>query len=176
MHIEQGPSLERSGATIGVVEGNWGTMKYIATFTGAAAHTGPTAMSERRDALLAAGHLIVACRALSDRTGGSLLSSVGRLDVEPNSTNVVAAQVRLYDRLFVVAQPDAGDVDFKSALNPQSMRSVSAWVEPSLATVNAEDRFQFERHGYFVADRYDSKPGALVFNRSVGLKDTAKVR
>ena len=96
LHIEQGPSLERSKATIGAVEGNWGTMKYIATFTGVAAHTGPTAMSERRDALLAAGHLIVACRALSDRTGGSLLSSVGRLDIEPNSTNVVAAQVRLY--------------------------------------------------------------------------------
>ena len=96
LHIEQGPSLERSGATIGAVEGNWGTMKYIATFTGVAAHTGPTAMDERRDALLAAGHLIVACRALSDRTGGRLLSSVGRLDVEPNSTNVVAAQVRLY--------------------------------------------------------------------------------
>ena len=96
LHIEQGPSLERSGVTIGAVEGNWGTMKYIATFTGVAAHTGPTAMSERRDALLAAGHLIVACRALSDRTGGNLLSSVGRLDVEPNSTNVVAAQVRLY--------------------------------------------------------------------------------
>lgn len=96
LHIEQGPSLERCGATIGVVEGNWGTMKYIVTFTGVAAHTGPTAMSERRDALLAAGHLIVACRALSDRTGGNLLSSVGRLDVEPNSTNVVAAQARLY--------------------------------------------------------------------------------
>ena len=96
LHIEQGPSLERAGATIGAVEGNWGTMKYIVTFTGVAAHTGPTAMSERRDALLAAGHLIVACRALSDRTGGGLLSSVGRLDVEPNSTNVVAAQVTLY--------------------------------------------------------------------------------
>ena len=99
LHIEQGPSLERSNATIGAVEGNWGTMKYIVSFTGTAAHTGPTAMSERRDALLAAGHLIVACRAISDATGGSLLSSVGRLDIEPNSTNVVAAQVRLYGEM-----------------------------------------------------------------------------
>ena len=96
LHIEQGPELERQGARIGVVEGNWGTMKYIVTFQGVAAHTGPTPMAERRDALLAAGHLIVACRALSDRTGGRLLSSVGRLDVQPNSTNVVAECVQLY--------------------------------------------------------------------------------
>lgn len=117
LHIEQGPSLERSGATIGVVEGNWGTMKYIATFTGAAAHTGPTAMDERRDALLAAGHLIVACRALSDRTGGSLLSSVGRLDVEPNSTNVVAAQVRLYAEMRATGNDmlEAACADFERA-------------------------------------------------------------
>lgn len=117
LHIEQGPSLERSKATIGAVEGNWGTMKYIATFTGVAAHTGPTAMSERRDALLAAGHLIVACRALSDRTGGSLLSSVGRLDVEPNSTNVVAAQVRLYAEMRATdnAVLDSACADFERA-------------------------------------------------------------
>ena len=91
-----------------------------------------------------------------------------------SQNDAVPAQVRLYDRLFIAAQPDAGDADFKDALNPQSKRSVSAWVEPSIAKANAEDRFQFERHGYFVADQYDSKPGALVFNRSVGLKDTAK--
>jgi N-carbamoyl-L-amino-acid hydrolase len=96
LHIEQGPALERAGATIGVVEGNWGTVKFIVRFEGRAAHTGPTAMAERRDALLAAGHAIVACRALSDRTGGALLSSVGRLDIAPNSTNIVAGSVDLY--------------------------------------------------------------------------------
>jgi glutaminyl-tRNA synthetase len=90
--------------------------------------------------------------------------------------DAIAAQVRLYDRLFVNAQPDAGDADYKSALNPQAKRSVNAWVEPSIANAKSEDRFQFERHGYFVADQHDSKPGALVFNRSVGLKDTAKQR
>lgn len=117
LHIEQGPSLEKAGATIGAVEGNWGTMKYIATFTGVAAHTGPTAMSERRDALLAAGHLIVALRALSDRTGGSLLSSVGRLDVAPNSTNVVAAEVRLYAEMRATdnAMLETACADFEHA-------------------------------------------------------------
>ena len=96
LHIEQGPLLEKTGATIGVVEGNWGTMKYIATLTGVAAHTGPTPMEDRRDALLAAAHLVVACRALSDATGGQLLTSVGRMDIEPNSSNVIAERVTMY--------------------------------------------------------------------------------
>lgn len=96
LHIEQGPELERAGRTIGVVEGNWGTAKYVADIHGRAAHTGPTPMRERRDALLPAAELVLHCRRLSDETGGALLSSVGRLDVLPNSTNVVAAQVRLF--------------------------------------------------------------------------------
>ncbi len=118
LHIEQGPELERLGARIGVVEGNWGTMKYIVTFAGVAAHTGPTPMAERRDALLAAGHLIVACRALSDRTGGQLLSSVGRLDVEPNSTNVVAERVQLYAEMRATdnAMLEQACADFEQAV------------------------------------------------------------
>lgn len=96
LHIEQGPALERAGRTIGVVEGNWGTAKYVADIHGRAAHTGPTPMAERRDALLPAAELVLYIRSLSDATGGALLSSVGRLDVLPNSTNVVAAQARLF--------------------------------------------------------------------------------
>ena len=96
LHIEQGPELERAGRTIGVVEGNWGTAKYIADIHGRAAHTGPTPMRERRDALLPAAEMVLHCRRLSDETDGALLSSVGRLDVMPNSTNVVAAHVRLF--------------------------------------------------------------------------------
>jgi N-carbamoyl-L-amino-acid hydrolase len=95
-HIEQGPHLERAGRTIGVVEGNWGTAKYEVEFTGRAAHTGPTPMVERRDALLPAAELILLVRALSDGTGGKLLSSVGRMDVSPNSTNVVPEKARLF--------------------------------------------------------------------------------
>lgn len=96
LHIEQGPELERTGHRIGVVEGNWGTAKFVADIRGRAAHTGPTPMAERRDALLPAAELVLFVRALSDATGGALLSSVGRLDVIPNSTNVVPAQARLF--------------------------------------------------------------------------------
>ena len=96
LHIEQGPELERQAMAIGVVEGNWGTVKYVAEIEGRAAHTGPTPMAERRDALLPAAGLVLACRELSDATGGALLSSVGRLDVQPNSTNVVPGLVRLF--------------------------------------------------------------------------------
>lgn len=118
LHIEQGPELEQHRARIGVVEGNWGTMKYIVTFEGVAAHTGPTPMTERHDALLAAGHLIVACRALSDRTAGRLLSAVGRLNIEPNSTNVVAERVQLYAELRATdnAMLDQACTDFEAAL------------------------------------------------------------
>ncbi|MGI9150613.1 MAG: glutamine--tRNA ligase/YqeY domain fusion protein [Limnohabitans sp.] len=82
------------------------------------------------------------------------------------------AEVRLYDRLFSDAQPDAGGKDFLAALNPDSLKVVTAYVEPSLANVPAGSHFQFERHGYFVTDRVDHAPGKLVFNKITGLKDT----
>lgn len=90
------------------------------------------------------------------------------------------AEVRLFDRLFKVAAPGArreGDTpeterDFKDDLNPASLTVVRVPMEPSLQETCAEDRFQFERHGYFVADLLDSKPGAPVFNRTVTLKDS----
>lgn len=82
------------------------------------------------------------------------------------------AEIRLYDRLFTAAQPDAGGADFLAVLNPQSKRVVTGYVEPSLAAAKPDDKFQFERHGYFVADREDHAPGRLVFNRTTTLKDT----
>jgi len=81
------------------------------------------------------------------------------------------AQVRLYDRLFAVPNPGA-QRDYREDLNPDSCRVVeAAMLEPTLATAAPEERFQFERHGYFVADRHDSRSGAPVFNRAVTLKD-----
>ena len=62
--------------------------------------------------------------------------------------------------------------DYRDALNPDSMRVVAAQLEPTLASAEPDQRFQFERHGYFVADRVDSKAGAPVFNRTVTLKDS----
>nr|MDP2191585.1 glutamine--tRNA ligase/YqeY domain fusion protein [Rhodoferax sp.] len=83
----------------------------------------------------------------------------------------LSAEVRLYDRLFTDAQPDSGGKDFLASLNPNSLKVVQAVVEPSLASAKADDKFQFERHGYFVADRVDHAAGKPVFNLAVGLKD-----
>jgi glutaminyl-tRNA synthetase len=78
-----------------------------------------------------------------------------------------ATEVRLYDRLFTVPAP-AGVEN----LNPGSKKVICAQLEPSLREAMAEDRFQFERHGYFVADRVDTQPGAPKFNRAVTLRDS----
>lgn len=82
------------------------------------------------------------------------------------------AEVRLYDRLFTDAQPDAGGKDFLTLLNPDSLKVVTAYVEPSLKTAQADDKFQFERFGYFVADRKDHRADRPVFNKITGLKDS----
>ncbi len=82
------------------------------------------------------------------------------------------AEIRLYDRLFARPHPDAGGQDYKTVLNPDSKKTITAYVEPSLIQAQAEDRFQFERHGYFVADRSDTTPEKAVFNRSVTLRDS----
>ncbi len=84
----------------------------------------------------------------------------------------VAAQVRLFDRLFTEAHPDAGGRDFLAVLNPQSKQTVQAYIEPALATAPAGASFQFERHGYFVADRVDHSPAQPVFNRTTTLRDS----
>ncbi|MCP5273127.1 MAG: glutamine--tRNA ligase/YqeY domain fusion protein [Burkholderiaceae bacterium] len=85
--------------------------------------------------------------------------------------DAVATELRLYDRLFREPQPDAGDRDFREALNPDSLRVTRGWLEPSLAAWPAERHVQFERHGYFVSDRKDHRADAPVFNRVTGLKD-----
>ncbi|MEQ3697010.1 MAG: glutamine--tRNA ligase/YqeY domain fusion protein [Pseudomonadales bacterium] len=86
------------------------------------------------------------------------------------------AEVRIYDRLFNEAAPDKGE-DMMASLNPESLVTVKdAFIEPGLAAASAEARFQFEREGYFVADRYDHSEDRPVFNRTIGLRDTwAKV-
>ncbi len=82
------------------------------------------------------------------------------------------AEVRLYDRLFTDAQPDASGKDFLQALNPDSIKLITAYLEPGMVKVLPEERYQFERHGYFIADRVDSKPGTPVFNRIATLRDS----
>jgi glutaminyl-tRNA synthetase len=89
-----------------------------------------------------------------------------------SAAHAYQCEVRLYDRLFKSPHPGAGERDFLLDLNPDAKKVISAQLEPSLQQAQPEERFQFERHGYFVADRIDSMPGAPVFNRAVTLKDT----
>ena len=86
--------------------------------------------------------------------------------------DALPAELRLYDRLFTEAQPDAGGKDFKAALNPASKKVVTGYVEASLANAQPDDKFQFERHGYFVADRVDHTARKPVINRIASLKDS----
>jgi len=91
-----------------------------------------------------------------------------------SASHAVPAEVRLYDRLFTVPDPESVEEGktFRDFLNPASMEVLqNALVEPALASAAPGDRFQFVRHGYFIADEADSKPGAPVFHRIVGLKD-----
>jgi len=86
--------------------------------------------------------------------------------------HAVAAEVRLYDRLFVVPHPGSGGRDFLQDLNPNAKKIIRTYVEPSLAQARPEETFQFERHGYFVADQTDHQPGKPVFNRAVTMRDS----
>jgi glutaminyl-tRNA synthetase len=82
------------------------------------------------------------------------------------------AQVRIYDRLFTESHPDSGGRNPLDCLNPMALQVVHAYLEPSLAQAKPEDRFQFERHGYFVADRVEHRADRPVFNRAVTLRDS----
>jgi glutaminyl-tRNA synthetase len=87
-----------------------------------------------------------------------------------SAADALPAEVRLYDLLFTKPDPEEGVADFTENINPDSLRVVTGYVEPSVATAEPGDRFQFVRDGYFTVDP-DSRPGALVFNRTVTLKD-----
>ena len=90
-----------------------------------------------------------------------------------SATKGVKAEVRIYDRLFTEADPEVSE-DFLDNLNPNSLTIVDAVIEPALAEAQPEDRFQFEREGYFVADQYDHTSSKPVFNRILDLKDSFK--
>ncbi|MDI6617022.1 MAG: glutamine--tRNA ligase, partial [Syntrophaceae bacterium] len=90
-----------------------------------------------------------------------------------SARHAVPAEVRLYDRLFQVPNPAAGDDDFTGFLNPASLETLkSCFVEPALRDAATGSRYQFERLGYFCVDPNDSSPGEPVFNRVVALRDT----
>ena len=93
-----------------------------------------------------------------------------------DAATAVDAECRLYDNLFDDPTPDGADKDFMSCMNPNSLEVVTGCkVEASLAEAAAPAGFQFMRVGYFCVDSRDSRPDHLVFNRSVGLKDSFKL-
>ncbi|MEK9939565.1 MAG: glutamine--tRNA ligase/YqeY domain fusion protein [Methylotenera sp.] len=117
---------------------------------------------------------VVHCEYLPDTKSGTPGSD--SVKVKGNIHWVSAAhayecEVRLYDRLFKEANPGSGDRDFLEDINPNSVQVITAQLEQSLQNAKPEDSFQFERHGYFVADRKDSVAGKPVFNRTVTLRD-----
>ncbi len=117
---------------------------------------------------------IVHCEYLPDTKSGTPGSDSVKVKGNIHWVSVQHAyecEVRLYDRLFKEAHPGEGDRDFLSDINPNSVTLITAQLEPSLKDAKAEDNFQFERHGYFVADRKDSVAGKPVFNRTVTLRD-----
>jgi len=126
-----------------------------------------------------AGGRIVAVRCTYDPDTRSGTPGAEKVKVKGNihwlsAGHAHAAEIRLYDRLFKVSHPGAGDSDLLKDLNPHSKTSINARIEPALREAGPEESFQFERHGYFVADRSDSRPGAPKFNRSVTLRDSWK--
>jgi glutaminyl-tRNA synthetase len=121
----------------------------------------------------AAGNIVeLRCTAdLGSKTGGPNAGRKVKGTIHwVSATHAVDAEVRLYDRLFTVPEPDA-DGDFKSFLNPHSLEVLTAKCEPSMKNAAPEQRYQFERLAYFALDK-DSAPGQLVLNRTITLKDT----
>jgi len=84
----------------------------------------------------------------------------------------IPAEVRVFDRLFTDPHPDAGEGDFPALINKNSKQILRAFVEPSLANAKPDDKFQFERTGYFVADLKDHTREMPVFNLAVSLRDS----
>ncbi len=120
----------------------------------------------------AAGNVVeLRCTAdLDSRTGGPNAGRKVKGTIHwVSAARAVDAEVRLYDRLFTVPEPGAG-ADFRQSLNPHSIEILAAKLEPSLQDAPAGERYQFERLGYFTLDP-DSRPGHLVFNRTITLRD-----
>jgi len=134
---------------------------------------------------------IVKCDEVVRNDGGEIIELRGTIDPETlgrhpadgrkvkgvihwvSAAHAIEAEVRLYDRLFTEAEPEAGGAAFLDCLNADSLEVIpKARLEPSLAGCAPEAPVQFLRNGYFTPDSIDSAPGALVFNRTVGLRDS----
>lgn len=131
IHVQQGRSMEEDEVTIGLVNATWAAHKFEFKVTGAQAHSGATAMADRRDALLGAARLVVAARELVDRfEPGELHTACGELNVYPNSPVVVASEVSLL-------------IDLRSP-NAEVIRAAAASLQQTIERVQREDRVAIE--------------------------------
>ena len=130
----------------------------------------PTSVDKDENGKVIAVH----CRYLPETKSGSAGSESVKTKAAihfVDAKTAKEAEFRLYDRLFAVAQPDAVDADYRTLLNPDSLKVVKGYIEPALAQAKPDEKFQLERTGYFVADRVDHSEEHPVFNLSVGLKE-----
>lgn len=137
LHIEQGARLETAETPVAIVSSCWGAKKLLVEVSGRPDHTGPTPMEERRDALLAASHLVVQANEVSRRSSSTLYSSVGRMEIAPNSPNTIADKVRIW----VEFRSSNGDALVAAERQfEQSFDTIAASTGCTLKVVTAEDR------------------------------------
>ena len=153
IHVEQGPELESQGLAIGVVRETWAALKNRVRFDGEQNHTGPTPMAARRDALLAAAHAITAVRTEVDLHGLDMHSSVGRLEIYPNSPNVVPSRVCILVeyRSRDVARLAAAGERFNATLDDIAMKTCTGFeIESSVLREPAKLHHGFAELAYSV--------------------------
>jgi N-carbamoyl-L-amino-acid hydrolase len=142
LHVECAKVLEANGQYFGAITRHWGAVKCRLAYIGRQAHTGPTPMADRHDALLGAAHLISALGAMPARAAGTLHTSVGRLEVQPNSPNVVPGEAVMFLEL---RSPDQAVLDWA-----EKEMLAAADVGAQIARVRHETRFIDRRPvGYF---------------------------
>jgi N-carbamoyl-L-amino-acid hydrolase len=151
LHIEGASFLENAGRRFGAVDRFWGATKYRVAFIGRQAHTGPTPMAERRDAVLAAAYLISDVKAIADKGGLDMHTSVGRLEVYPNSPNVVPGEAVLFIELRS-PEPDllaSAEEELKAAMQEAARR---ARVEVEVRSIDRRKAGRFDADLFRLAE------------------------
>lgn len=137
IHIEGDDKLEKAGARIGPILRYWGALKIRIEVTGEQNHTGPTSMEDRKDAVLGAAHIITFVRSLADTSLDTLYTSVARLDVSPNSPNIVPGKAVLYCELRA---PEAATLEWSEKKLREAMPDLAARASVSAEIVSVDRR------------------------------------
>lgn len=156
IHIEQGAKLQNANKPVGIVSSCWGAKKMRVEVSGRPDHTGPTPMEDRRDALLAASHLVVQANEVSRQSSSTLYSSVGRIEVSPNSPNTIADKVQLW----VEFRSNDGEALLEAERQfERSFARIAASTGCELKVASAEDRavVEFDRQSIAIVEDILSK-------------------